>query len=132
MAMTKNPKSFNRLELLKTAHTSDESVPKLEVPIDISGKICVMELDTVTTGNFIKKDYWEKLGCLTLNRPSLRYKSANKHKVPIMTEASTVDRDKTVEVDFHVTRPQLAGTLCCKETEHSQPLGTWTGISWTA
>ena len=103
-AMTNNPKSVSRLELLKTAHTSYESVPKLEVSIDIGGKTCVMEVDTATTGN---KRLLEELGCLALNRPSSWYESASKHEVPIMgtflAKASTVDRDKSVEVDFHVT-----------------------------
>ena len=106
-ARTKYPESVSRLELLKTAHTPGESVPKLEVSIDMVIKTYVMKVDTATTGNFIIKDYWEELGCPALNRPSSRYEYASKHEVPIMgtflAKTSTVDRDKTVEVDFHVT-----------------------------
>ena len=54
-ARTKYYKSVSRLILLKMAHTSDKSVPKLEVSIDISGETCVMEVDTATTGNFITR-----------------------------------------------------------------------------
>ena len=68
---------------LHAVNIPEDYAPKLEVPIDINGVSCVMEMDTATTGNFISQQQWEALGKPSLAVPEGRYESASKHDLPV-------------------------------------------------
>jgi hypothetical protein len=99
-----------------------DSLPKLEVPIEIQGKSLNMELDTATTGNFISRQYWEELGSPALHNSDWRYESASKHNLPILgtfvAKAATRDSKEQHDVQFTVSEIpdlNLLGRIATKE-----------------
>ena len=101
---------------------SQDSLPKLEVPIEIQGKTFNMELDTATTGNFISRQYWEELGCPALNNSNWRYESASKHDLPIcgtfVSKVVSQDSKEPHDVQFTVSEVpdhNLLGRIATKQ-----------------
>ena len=60
----KEPTQFNdpqtdckRIDVVKVVPAHHDNLPKLEVPVEIQGQRCLMEIDTATTGNVITNSY---------------------------------------------------------------------------
>ena len=83
-AAQKTSHSVKRINLVHSVLVHEEIVSKLEVSLNIQGNECLMELDTATTGNFLSRTYWEKMGCPPLDEPAWKYESASQHEVPVM------------------------------------------------
>lgn len=92
---------------LHAVNIPEDYAPKLEVPININGVSCVMEMDTATTGNFISQQQWEALGKPSLAVPEWRYESASKHDLPVKgtfkADAQVPGRSDHHEILFTVT-----------------------------
>ncbi|XP_014663412.1 PREDICTED: uncharacterized protein K02A2.6-like [Priapulus caudatus] len=71
-------------ELVNMVMADDDSMPKLEVPIEIQGINHVVEIDTATNGNFVTENFWKKLGKPKLEKPKWRFESASKHDLPVL------------------------------------------------
>ena len=69
---------------VKAVSNHMEHLPKLEVPVEIEGQRCLMEIDTATTGNFLSTCYWEDLGRPELEPATTTYESASKHELPVI------------------------------------------------
>jgi len=106
---TKNvtKRSIRKIYDCNAMDTDQDSMPKLEVPIQIQGKTCVLELDTATPGNFISRDYWKELGSPALDKPTRRYESASNHEVPVIGtfvgKTSTEGSEDHNELHYNVT-----------------------------
>ena len=72
-----------RIDVVKAVPAHQDNLSKLEVPVEIQGQRCLMEIDTATTGNFITNSYWKKLGKPSLQPATSRYESASKHDLPV-------------------------------------------------
>ena len=91
---------------------SEQSLAKLEVPLEIQGQTCKMELDTATNGNFISKQTWKHLGSPELQKPDLQYESASKHNLPIIgafvAKTSTQESEEAHDIKYTVSEiPEL-------------------------
>lgn len=100
------------------------TVPKLEVPVEIEGTPCLLELDTATTGNFISKETWKQLGRPALDRDTDEYESASKHHLPtqgtFMGKARLPGTGKEHDVEFTVTDDlNLLGRVATKKMQIS-------------
>ena len=91
---------------------SEQSLAKLEVPLKIQGQTWKMELDTATNGNFISTQTWTHLGSPELQRPDLKYESASKHNLPIIStfvaKTSTQESEEAHDIKYTVSKiPEL-------------------------
>lgn len=77
-------KNVHRIRPINAVTRSQESAPKLEVPLDIDSKTCIMEVDTATGSSFLSKEYWEDIGCPKLTSTKNDYASASQHTMPIL------------------------------------------------
>ena len=64
---------------------NEQSLPKLEVPLEIQGRTCRMELDTATNGKFISSKTCSDSGSAELQKPNLQYDSESRPSLPIIT-----------------------------------------------
>ena len=71
------------INVVNAVSINQDTIPKLQVPIKIYGKQCLMEIDTATTGNFITRQCWDNLGRPQLDPPTAQYESASKHDLPV-------------------------------------------------
>jgi transposase InsO family protein len=85
-AKSPNKKSVKAIsqELVNEVVGNDDAIPKMEVHVEIEGHSHVFEIDTGTNGNFVTKEFWERIGKPKLQKPEWRYSSASKHEMPIM------------------------------------------------
>lgn len=83
--------------------TTQPTLPKLEVPVEIQGQRCLMEIDTATTGNFVTREQWDDLGRPKLDQPTPDYESASKHS--LLTQGSFMAKTKVpgTEEDTDIT-----------------------------
>jgi hypothetical protein len=86
--------------------SDEDTLPRLEVPLQISDHTVQMELDTATMDNFVDKDVWTKLGNPELREPRRTYESASMHEMPMLgsfiAPAKTADSDQWHSVMFTV------------------------------
>ena len=77
-------KGVKRIIPINAVMTNQESAPKLQVPLDIDTKSCIMEVDTATGSSFISKQYWKEMGCPKLKSSRNDYESASQHTMPVL------------------------------------------------
>ena len=120
-ATSKNSKTQVKL-IYEVKAVNEQSLPKLEVPLEIQGRTCTMELDTATNGNFISRQTWKDLGSPELQKPDLHYESASKHSLPIIgtfiAKTSTQESGETHDIKYTVSEIpglNLLGRTATKE-----------------
>ena len=93
------------MNVIKTVQQITGEIPKLELPLEINGKMFSMEMDTATTWNFLSEENWIRIGQPKLETLKISYESASKHQLPLKGTfiAQTSYNDEKHPIEFAVT-----------------------------